>query len=119
MLINNEKNEWVIGPTQLITEYDDWRDAGEFASNGLAGIIYYSYDDGSEKTGYINAKGEWMIQPQFYISTNFGTQYATAQELEILNSLKSGGKWGVIDETGNWILEPQPKSVFWNLESRA
>lgn len=184
----NAKGEWVIPPTQLITEYDDWEDAGEFASNGLAKITYYSYDNGYKK-GYINAEGkwviegdfismgkfnddgmayvekseekrlkkgwidqngnwlfrttasyrnenfsknqmiaamdinngqygyqnmqgEWVIPSQFASATNFGTNFAAAQETIGGGIMKKGDKWGVIDETGNWVLEPQPSSVF-------
>ncbi len=47
--------------------------------------------------GYINAKGEWVIEPQFRHGAAFGTNdYALVE---------SGG-WGFIDRKGNWVVEP-------------
>ena len=47
--------------------------------------------------GYINAKGEWVIEPQFYHATDFyKSDYAMVE---------SGG-YGFIDKKGNWAVEP-------------
>ena len=47
--------------------------------------------------GYINAKGEWVIEPQFDHATDF---YASDYAM-----VESGG-WGFIDRNGNWAVEP-------------
>ena len=50
------------------------------------------------KFGYINKKGEWVIQPKFKVAKSFSGDLAIAVE---------GKKWGFIDRKGNWVIEPQ------------
>lgn len=62
-------------------------------------------DDKTGKAGYLNNKGEKVI-PFIFEQTNpfkKDLPYACA-------CIK--GKWGVIDETGNWILQPKYAHVY-------
>ena len=49
--------------------------------------------------GYIDTKGDWVIDPTFYSAQPFS---------EGLAAVKKGytGKWGYIDREGKWMLEP-------------
>jgi hypothetical protein len=48
--------------------------------------------------GYIGVDGSWAIKPRFVHATDFHLGYAAAHE--------PGGKWGIIDVNGKWILAP-------------
>jgi hypothetical protein len=51
-----------------------------------------------KRFGFINNKGEWVIQPKFGHVREFKDDVACAKE---------NGLWGVIDKQGNWILTPR------------
>lgn len=55
------------------------------------------------KNGYINRRGEIVIQPQFAFTLPFSEGLAPA----CLTSSPSGGNCGYIDETGKFIINPQ------------
>lgn len=50
-----------------------------------------------EKYGYINRYGEEVIAPMFDTAHHFVDNKAAAQK---------EGRWGVIDSTGNWVVQP-------------
>ena len=52
---------------------------------------------GNKKKGYIDKKGNWVIQPMFDFVGKF-TEGLTRVELN--------DKWGYIDKKGNWIIQP-------------
>lgn len=54
-----------------------------------------------KKFGYINKKGEEVIEPQFYSAGWFSGKYAAAMD--------KSKKWGYIDTKGKWVIEPQYK----------
>ena len=51
----------------------------------------------TDKVGFYNNKGAWVIKPQFDGTKKIKNGYAAA---------KLGGKWGVIDTSGNWVIKP-------------
>lgn len=72
--------------------------AGDF-SEGLAAVR----KDG--KWGFINTKGEMVIQPQFINELDFLT-IDTPIFSEGLALVKKGELWGYIDKTGKFVIEP-------------
>ncbi|MGI8641781.1 MAG: WG repeat-containing protein [Pyrinomonadaceae bacterium] len=58
----------------------------------------------NEKWGYINRKGEVVIQPQFEYPLPFSEGLAVA--------CINGGKCGYIDETGRFVINPQFNSAL-------
>ena len=53
-------------------------------------------DNGS--FGYINKKGDLVIQPQFDKASSFSGKYAAAMKDK---------KWGVINTSGEWVIQPE------------
>jgi uncharacterized protein (TIGR02145 family) len=49
------------------------------------------------KLGFIDVKGNWVIQPMFQSVREFHEGLAVAQ---------INGKWGFIDTKGNWVIQP-------------
>lgn len=74
-------------------------DFREISPDGL-----YSASNDSRMIGYINPKGEWVIQPQFQVA------YSFHNGLAIASSNISAGV-GVIDTAGKWVLAPHYTSV--------
>lgn len=61
--------------------------------------------------GYIDKKGNWVIEPQFQNARSFSDKkYARA---------KFNDKWGFIDRTGDWKITPQYDTVLWFLKDIA
>lgn len=56
------------------------------------------YDYKKEKWGYIDAKGIWVIPPQFDWSGDFSCRRAIA---------RIGDLWGYIDPKGKWVISPR------------
>jgi hypothetical protein len=65
----------------------------------------------SRKWGYINSKGEILINPKYDEVTDF----YTARDLA---GVKLGRKWGLIDKKGTMIVKPQFDWVDWNWDYR-
>jgi len=53
----------------------------------------------NEKVGYIDLNGQWVIQPQFQDAQLFNNQG--------LARVKQNNLWGVIDQTGKTVSEPE------------
>ena len=80
-----------------------YEQAGMFV-NGLANVK----DGRSGKWGYINTKGESVLQPQYDNAHCFNKDYHVAPvELE--------GKWGLIDRNGNWVFEPRFEGLYFDI----
>jgi hypothetical protein len=114
----NTKGEWAIKPTfdealnfdpvakvARVKEVDAWLYI-DTAGNKIYvkdTDVWGDFSDGLakgrqlEKIGFYDAKGIWVIKPQFEGVREFKNGYAAA---------KSGGKWGVIDTSGNWLIKP-------------
>jgi hypothetical protein len=48
--------------------------------------------------GFMNNKGEWVIQPKFDHVREFKHELTVAEK---------DGLWGIIDKQGNWVLQPR------------
>ena len=82
----NKNDDIVIGPLfDGISIYQGFRE-------GLASV------QKGKKHGFVNAAGEFVIEPQF--------ESAEAFE-EGLAAVKINGKWGFIDKIGTFVIEPK------------
>lgn len=86
---NEEKIEITAEFTEKVHRYDDFKEFSE----GLAAVSEGVY------WGYINTKGDEVIQCKFLNAFSFSEGLAVAMD--------SDGKYGYIDTKGNWIIEPQ------------
>ena len=55
--------------------------------------------DDSNKAGYIDINGDWVIEPHFRLARPFSEEYAAAFDSE-------KEKWGYINTTGEWVIQP-------------
>jgi type II secretory pathway pseudopilin PulG len=82
----NKNDDIVIGPLfDGISIYQGFRE-------GLASV------QKGEKRGFVNAAGEFVIEPQFERAEDFA---------EGLAAVKINGKWGFIDKIGTFVIEPK------------
>lgn len=88
----------------------EYGDLGNFASNGLA----YAYKT-SDKYGYIDRNQNYVIPPKFDLAKDFDSSGFAAVNIgykpnyDPMTDMKplSMGKWGFIDEQGNYVIEPK------------
>ena len=85
----NAENKIVIQPI--------YYDAKPF-SEDLAAVRHQN-KKGWIRWGFINKKGEMVIKPQFYSGGLFKEGFAAIEAYNF-------GFWGLIDTTGNWIINP-------------
>lgn len=120
----NEKDEIVIAPRWKNLN-KGWLPPVSPFYEGLAVVIeevswdvindsnYYSY-----KCGYINTKGEYVIQPKFHQRCGYFSNDLARIEVDWKGSEYEEGKgWiGFIDKQGNWAIKPQfyQAGNFWN-----
>ncbi|WP_258000307.1 WG repeat-containing protein [Bacillus sp. Marseille-P3661] len=71
----------------------------------------YSRIVNGERWGYINSKGNFMIQPQFELALDF-----QANDLAVV---KENKKFGVINKSGHFILKPRYEAIQPFSEGRA
>lgn len=62
------------------------------------------------KWGYVDAKGEWVINPQFESAHGYEDGLA---------AVASGQRWGLIDREGKFVVNPQYDSIFGMAEGYA
>lgn len=68
----------------------------------------YSFSEGlalgrqGSKLGFINNKGEWVVEPQFDVAHDFKNGFARVEK---------DNKWGLIDKEGNWVMQPQYRKM--------
>ena len=58
----------------------------------------YVYKDNDKNWGYINSKGEFVIEPQYRLASDFVSYGLAIIEIE--------GKYGVINTKGEYVLKP-------------
>ena len=63
--------------------------------HGDSGLTYARKN---KKTGFVNSKGEWVIEPKYDKARAFSNGLAPAA---------NGKKWGFIDTSGKWVIEMQ------------
>jgi len=69
------------------------------------------------KWGYIDTKGKWAVEPQFFEALDFSEGLAAVQEARPPKSWKSdkkptGGKWGFVDPAGVFVIKPSFDGAF-------
>lgn len=120
-----------IGFTACSSDDDDNNGgAGEtlFTSNTR---LWWAYNSGTDKYGYINENGEWAIPAQYDYVSNFSCGLARVRtgkkyyfidtNGKIINAtgfdnardfsnnyarVKKDGVWGLIDKSGNFVIQP-------------
>ncbi len=111
----NQKGEVVIAPRWRQSE-QGWKQIVSPFYQGLAIVIeavrwdvvddsnYYAY-----KCGYINTKGEYVIQPKFRASCGVFSDGLARTEVDVLGDEAEEGKgWiGFIDKKGDWVIKPK------------
>lgn len=89
----NQSGEFIFRP-----KAEFWK-IGRF-SGGLASV-YYEYASRPETScGYINTKGEIVVQPTFGFGGLFSEGLAPVK-------VKNTKKWGFINERGDFVIEPR------------
>ncbi len=78
----------------------DFLVAGDFSEVGLA----IARARLSDKYGFIDREGNWVIAPQFQHALGFSRQGVAPASLD-------GRKMGLIDRTGKWIVAPTYSSI--------
>jgi hypothetical protein len=79
-----------------------------------AGTLFPAMSGG--KSGYINAKGKWVIQPQFAYAGRFSEGLAAvlpAGALHPNNLAALPGGYGYLNAKGKWVIQPR---FSWALE---
>lgn len=76
-------------------EFGEYSNNGCNFSEGLASVVVKK--DGKDKCGYINAKGEFVIEPQFDNASPFSKGAATVQKGSTYGILFKNGKFLPID----------------------
>lgn len=72
-------------------------------TDGLMAVL----SSDNNRIGYLDARGEWAIQPQFSSGGDFYNGYTWA-------TIESGA--GLIDKNGNWLLTPKYRNISTSLE---
>lgn len=80
-------------------------DLGNFADGDLTYACIFG-----EKYGFIDKKGNYIIEPQFDKAEDFDYNgYAKVNigyEFDIVDGILAEGKWGLIDKSGNYVVQP-------------
>ncbi len=90
------------GAVVLAATYDDEDDVPSFSKNGLA-PKKETDKNGFSSWGYINVKGEWVIQPQFNTAAKFQSNG--------LAEVKTADGYGIIDESGKILTSQSFESI--------
>ena len=106
--------EWVKEPEYRL-------ETGHSFSEGLVGTIvrerpgYKSKDD---MGGYMDASGEWAIEPKVSVGDNFLQPFCTANSFigepyamapSLVDKERDICRYGLIDKRGDWLMEPRFK----------
>jgi WG containing repeat len=111
----NRKGKVLIAPRWRQSE-QGWKSTVSPFYQGLAIVIeavrwnvvddsnYYAY-----KCGYINQKGEYVIQPKFRANCGVFSEGLARTEVDVLGDEAEEGKgWiGFIDKKGQWAIKPK------------
>lgn len=74
---------------------------GQISDDGWVNISLRGDDVGEWEYGYVNAEGELL-------ETEYGSRFERAKAFsEGLAAVLVDDKWGYIDETGDWVIEPE------------
>jgi len=115
-----DANGKVIIPVEYEEVGNIYKEAGVYGKkDGILGIIHngsfnpidnatkvhnfygdskLTYASREKKTGFVNSKGEWVLEPTFDKARAFSNGLAPVAQ---------GKKWGYINEKGEMVIEPQ------------
>lgn len=71
-------------------------------SGGLSEGLMPRFDEESQKYGYIDVYGKWVIPPKYDMVEGFSEGFAV---------VSSEGSYGFIDKTGKWVIPPKFSSA--------
>lgn len=86
--------------TETVSQWDIYTGVPEVAP--LKEGLRRHYQFSSRKYGFINAKGEYVAQPQFLAAHDFSEGLAAVKV-----ATDDGEKWGFIDKTGKMVIGPK------------
>jgi hypothetical protein len=90
-----------------------FHDLSLFGANGLARATQWDKKSNQRLQGFVNAAGEWVVEPRFRRLLPFGDAPVTAASLD-------GERFGLIDARGQWVLEPRyPRIEAFNADGLA
>lgn len=93
-----------IDETGAFTGKSTHDELGDMGDAGLARATVRDWGLGGDRrsVGFVDRRGEWVIQPNFSSAEPFGRHAVTAA-----STGTSASHHGLIDTQGNWVLEPQ------------
>ena len=101
--LNKEETYYLVNTTGNKIQLENMTSLGSdpFFYNGLK----FMYDTETEKMGCINEQGVWVIKPQY--DHKLYSQFVDGIAVVAVN-----GKFGYIDTTGNWLIQPGYGNAF-------
>ena len=75
-------------------------------SNGDFFIPHSKFQTDRIVWGFINEKGEWVVEPQFSWEPSFNDDHE-------LGEASVNGKKGLIDKKGNWVIQPMFNQIIY------
>ncbi|MEU6057304.1 WG repeat-containing protein [Streptomyces sp. NPDC047097] len=94
-VVRTEEGPGWIDPTGVLVLSGPYEAVGPFSACGLAGARLAE----SGRCGYVDRSGELVIPDRFDGARPFGP--------DGLAGVRVGEKWGLIDRTGKWAVEPR------------
>lgn len=73
--------------------------------NEINDVLYPALSITTNKYGYINKEGHWIIEPRFD-EVAYPLNWLPSVELKLFPA-KLNGKWGYVDNSGKWIITPE------------
>jgi len=100
-------------PTHLIDEtgeivltFSDWDKVASFGSRD-----FISVRDESGKLGFLNADGEWAVEPQYDYCYPLYDKMTTLGGGSLIG-VSLDGKWGAYDRSGNFVISCEWDNIF-------
>lgn len=99
------ENAWrIIDREGQFTCEESFRELSPFGAGGLSRTAHKIKGTNQLGHGFVDGKGQWVIEPRFKRALPFGELPATAASLD-------GETYGLIDARGRWVLEPRYPSI--------
>lgn len=105
----------------LVNELDNLRTAGESNYDRFSDGMLPVEDPQTGKFGYLDQTGSIALPVQYDAASDFSNGYASVlvgadQDLysedngSVIMHMARGGAWGIIDKSGNFVLEPSDRT---------
>ncbi len=79
-------------------------DGNQQVTADSSNMLYLHYDNDTKLYGYINSKGEYVIEPQFYEASAFDEESGLAKVKTTKSELNDSG---YINKSGEFVIEPE------------